>query len=59
MSYVQTSRTYCHVIQKLTRMPWDFLKVGKMNLYGDSRRVFGNTEKNSVYFATKPLFYRS
>ena len=22
-------------------MPWDFLKVGKTNLYGDCRPVFG------------------
>ena len=23
-------------------MPWDFLKVGKTNLYGDCRQVFGH-----------------
>ena len=29
-------------------MPWDFLKVGKTNHYGDSRREFGNSEINAI-----------
>ena len=35
MSYVLTSKIYCHGIQMLTCMPWGSCKVGKTNLYGD------------------------
>ena len=43
MSYVLSPRTYCHNIQKSTRMPWDFLSIGKMSHCGDSSLVFGLT----------------
>lgn len=47
MNYVLSSRTYCHNIQKSTRMPWDFLSIGKMSHCGDSGLVFGLTYPNT------------